>query len=443
MISNGSQRAWQRFSRECLDIVGYEGLAGEQDLAGYSIAGKKPQAVLVPGSISQVSQILALAHDCRTAVVPAGSGTRLNLGGEPRRDYAALSLRRLGRVIDYQPANMTLEVEAGITLEEIQKITGEKGQWLPLDPPLSKTTTAGGLIAANLSGPMRHSQGTPRDLLIGIKVVQADGTIIKGGGRVVKNVAGYDLPRLYCGSFGTLGVIVEACFKVRPKPEKEEIVCLSFTSLTAAMEFFFRLWNSELEPLFVELSNFSPFAPETAPGFYFLTLSFGGIDEELEYQLDWLRRQLSSNVRELKQFSSEERGRIKQTFCDFPVSGSAPARFKTSLLPSKIEAFVKEIESQALKSNLTVLCQAHVASGIVYGRLAEAAMADSASGYIARLRSFAQSLGGNLVIEELDRGIRNKLDVSKGPPASFRLTRAIKENLDPRDILGADSSWEV
>ncbi|MGH7835759.1 MAG: FAD-binding oxidoreductase [Candidatus Binatia bacterium] len=443
MTSNGTQAAWQRFSRECHGILGYEGLGGEQDLAGYSINGEKPQAVLFPGSISQVSQILALAQDCRTPVVPAGSGTRLNPGGEPRCDYAALSLRRLSRVIDYQPANMTLEVEAGITLEEIQKITGEKAQWLPLDPPLSKTTTAGGLIAANRSGPMRHSQGTPRDLLIGIKVVQADGTIIKGGGRVVKNVAGYDLPRLYCGSFGTLGVIVEACFKVRPKPEKEEIVCLSFTSLTAAMEFFFRLWNSELEPLFVELSNFSPFAPETAPGFYVLTLGFGGIGEEIEYQLDWLRRQLSSDFRELEQVSSEERGRIKQTLCDFPVSGSALARFKTSLLPSKIEAFLREIESGALKSNLTVLCQSHVASGIVHARVGKMAMIDSACEYIVRLRSCAESLGGSLVIQERDPSIRNKANVSKEPQPSFRLARTIKKKLDPRGILGADSSWEV
>jgi glycolate oxidase FAD binding subunit len=422
--------------------VGYEGLGGEQDLAGYSIAGKKPQAVLFPGSISQVSQILALAHDCRTPVIPAGSGTRLNLGGKPGRDYAALSIRRLSRIIDYQPANMTLEVEAGITLDEIQKITGEKGQWLPLDPPLSKMTTAGGLIAANLSGPMRHSQGTPRDLLIGIKVVQADGTIIKGGGKVVKNVAGYDTPRLYCGSFGTLGVIVEACFKVRPRSEKEEIACLSSSSLEAAMEFFFRVWNSELEPLFMELSNFSPFARETEPGLYFLTLGFGGIDEEIEYQMDWLRRQLSSDLRKMKQVSSEERDDIKQTLCDFPVSGSALARLKTSLLPSKIESFVKEIESRALQSNLTVLYQAHLASGIVYARVASGTP-DSVSEYLSGLRPFAESLGGHLVIEELDHRIRNKPDLSKERPSTFRLAKAIKENLDPRGILGADPLWEV
>jgi glycolate oxidase FAD binding subunit len=296
-------------------------------------------------------------------------------------------------------------------------------------------TTAGGLIAANLSGPMRHSQGTPRDLLIGIKAVQADGTIVKGGGKVVKNVAGYDLPRLYCGSFGTLGVIVEACFKVRPKPEKEEIVCLSFSSLASAVEFFFRLWNSELEPLFVELSNFSPFAPETAPGSCVLTLGFGGINEEIEYQLDWLRRQLSSDLRELKQVSSEERDGVKQTLCDFPVSGTSLARFKTSLLPSKIEAFVKEIESQAAQSRLTVLFQAHVGSGIVYARVANGTPG-SASEYLSRLQRLADSLGGCLIIEEIHPDV-GSVDTTAGTAPGLRLMQAIKKNLDPHGILGA------
>src|SRR5713101_4660140 len=162
----------------------------------FAIDGREPQEVIFAESVAHVSEIVRVANEGRLAVAPVGRGAFLHLGGIPRRYDLALSLQRLDRIVDYQPPDMTVTVEAGMTLAQLQGLLGEHGQWLPIDPPLPEQATIGGIVATNLSGPARLSQGTIRDFLIGLRVVQADGTVIKGGGRVVKNVAGYDLPKL-------------------------------------------------------------------------------------------------------------------------------------------------------------------------------------------------------------------------------------------------------
>src|SRR5262245_48381521 len=194
-------------------------MSGSENGARFVIDGREPQEVSFPESIEQAAGMIYTATEHRRAVSPVGTGAFLHLGGLPRRYDLALCLQRMSRIVDYQPTDMTVSVEAGMSLARLQQILGEQNQWLPLDPPWPERVTVGGLIAMNLSGPSRLSQGTVRDFLIGIKVIRADGTVIKGGGRVVKNVAGYDLTKLYCGSFGTLGVIAEATFKVRPRSE--------------------------------------------------------------------------------------------------------------------------------------------------------------------------------------------------------------------------------
>src|SRR5204863_6149770 len=143
--------------------------------------------------------------------------------------------------------------EAGRTLDALQAALRARGQWLSLDPPDAARATVGGLIAADASGPRRHLYGTVRDLLIGVTVVTAEGSVVHGGGKVVKNVAGYDLPKLFVGSYGTLGVIVEATFKLRPRPDDERLVCVSFDRLKDASAAVRALMASDLIPNAVEL----------------------------------------------------------------------------------------------------------------------------------------------------------------------------------------------
>jgi glycolate oxidase FAD binding subunit len=176
---------------------------------------------VVPGDARALADVLASASALGQKIAPIGGGTALGLGNPPEQIDIALSTERLSGIIDYEPTDLVLSVGAGARFGDVQAVLGEHGQRLPLDPPGGSETTIGGLIATALFGPLRHSAGTLRDLLIGIEVAHPSGTVTKAGGMVVKNVSGYDMPRLYYGSLGTLGVVTSANFKVLPRPRME------------------------------------------------------------------------------------------------------------------------------------------------------------------------------------------------------------------------------
>jgi glycolate oxidase FAD binding subunit len=189
-----------------------------------SIDGIVASEVVVPSDAEETADVLADAAAVGRAVSPVGSGTALNLGNPPERVDSVLSTERLAGVIDYEPTDLVISVGAGARFGDIQAVLAEHGQRLPLDPPGGTDATIGGLIATGRWGPLRYSAGTLRDLLIGIAVAHPSGTVSKAGGMVVKNVSGYDMPRLYLGSLGTLGVVVSANFKVLPRPRAEASV---------------------------------------------------------------------------------------------------------------------------------------------------------------------------------------------------------------------------
>ncbi len=193
----------------------------------YAVDGLSPALVAMPSTQQDVASVLAAADAAGAGVLPRGGGTQTGLGMPPRRYDLALDLRRLDRVVEYEPADLTMTVEAGLRLSELQRLLGEHGQWLPLDPPLPDEATIGGVLATNASGPSRLRYGSPRDLVIGMTVALASGELVKSGGRVVKNVAGYDLSKLHIGALGTLGVIVQAAFKTAPLPPRDTIVAVS------------------------------------------------------------------------------------------------------------------------------------------------------------------------------------------------------------------------
>ena len=201
----------------------------------YVVDGILPMAVVVPEDRRQVAEVMRWSAENGVTVFPRGGGTKLSLGNPPESMGLALDLSRLNRVIDYQPGDMTVTVEAGITLDALQRELAAARQFVPLESPLPGRTTVGGALSTASVGVMAHAYGPPRDWLIGIGVVGADGTETKAGGRVVKNVTGYDLNKLYTGSLGTLGIIVEASFKVSPRQPEECMVAAPFRSMEDAI----------------------------------------------------------------------------------------------------------------------------------------------------------------------------------------------------------------
>ena len=200
----------------------------ESKVGVVSIDGIAASQVVAPGDPQEVAEALAAIAALGQAVAPVGGGTALNMGNPPVRVDCILSTEHLAGIIDYEPTDLVLSVGAGARFGDVQAVLAEHGQRLPLDPPGAADATIGGLIATGRSGPLRYSAGTLRDLLIGISVAHPSGTVSKAGGMVVKNVSGYDMPRLYLGSLGTLGVVVSANFKVLPRPRAEATVIIVY-----------------------------------------------------------------------------------------------------------------------------------------------------------------------------------------------------------------------
>jgi glycolate dehydrogenase FAD-binding subunit len=260
---------------------------GVQDLEDGGLVGPAPPGTAVdgvpvervarPGSVSEAGQVLAAAAADGLAVAFVGGASKLGLGNPPERVDLVVSTERLGQVLEHAAGDLVVRVQGGTRLADLQAALAPAGQWLALDPP-EPGATVGGVVAANASGPRRLRYGTVRDLIIGITVVLADGTVAKAGGKVVKNVAGYDLAKLFCGSLGTLGMVAEATFRLHPRPAAAAVVTLEVDTPERVGAAVAPLLRSILEPSAVELA----WPDRQLPGR--LTVLFEGIQPGVEAQ---------------------------------------------------------------------------------------------------------------------------------------------------------------
>lgn len=418
------------------------------DTRDYSIDGKRPASVVHPGTADEVAGLLREATDHGRAVCPVGRGAFLHIGDVPVRYEQALCTRGLDRVIDYQPTDMTVRVQAGLSIATLQAALGESGQWLPLDPPLPERATVGGMIAANLTGPCRFSQGTVRDFLIGIRVARADGTLIKGGGQVVKNVAGYDVPKLYCGSLGTLGVIVEATFQVRPRPHSQALLAVECASAEQAGAVALRLAGSDVQPFLVELANFGPPADDTLPtpdrGPYHVFIGLAGLEEEVTDQ----RRRIPALLHDAKaadtgtpdvtELDADRAATLARALRDFPVSGDAALRCKVSLPPAQVAGFCSDLEAEAQRHGLAARLLARAGNGIVYCAFTPIVSPGSDEELLALVqwtRAWTAQHSGFAVVEDIVPELKARVDVWGDIGAAFPLMQRLKTSLDPHGLL--------
>jgi glycolate oxidase FAD binding subunit len=239
-------RIAQRFGAE--NVV-----ASATELAGYEVDGMRPGAAVFAKSAQEISDLLKFAAAGKLSVIPCGSRTKLGIGMPPARYDIALNLSRMNRVLAFEPRDLTLGVEPGVLFSKLAfTLAGEK-QFLPLNPPFFQRATVGGILAADSASPLRHYYGGPRDFALGLEFVTADGAIAKSGGRVVKNVSGYDLHKLLIGSLGTLAVITRANFKTFPMSPEQVAFVVAFEGAASALEFCRALGRSPLDALQVDV----------------------------------------------------------------------------------------------------------------------------------------------------------------------------------------------
>src|SRR2546430_602766 len=235
-------------------IVGNENVHAAT--AADAVAGVQPKLVIEPGAERELAEILRLSNEAGLAVIPRGNGTKLGWGNPPTRADLILSTTRLNEIIEHAWADLTVTVEAGCTIQRLQETLAQHGQRLALDPLWPEKATIGGVLAANDSGALRLRFGALRDLIIGATIALADGTLASSGGKGVKNVAGYDLPKLVTGALGTLGIITRAVFRLHPLPRNTRSFSVATASAEEAQRFVLAVQDSKLAHTFLQ-SHFS------------------------------------------------------------------------------------------------------------------------------------------------------------------------------------------
>src|SRR6266581_3000974 len=225
-----------------------------------AVSGLQPHLLLEPATEQQLAEVLRFANESKLAVIPRGGGTKLSWGNPPSHAHLILSTARLNRVLEHAWADLTVIVEAGCTLQTLQETLAQHGQRLALDPLWPERATVGGILSTNDSGALRLRFGALRDLIIGVTIALPDGTLASSGGKVVKNVAGYDLPKLVTGALGTLGVITRAVFRLHPLPLNSRSFSVSTVNAEETQKLVLAVQDSKLAHAFLQ-SHFSDDTP--------------------------------------------------------------------------------------------------------------------------------------------------------------------------------------
>ena len=387
------------------------------DVSTLAIDGLPPRSVVAPGSPEELAALLKSADQAGNAVAAVGGGTQLDLGMPPSRLDVLIETTSLNQVVEYEPADLTVTVEAGSRIAELQRILGEQGQFLALDPPVEEGATIGGLIATNASGPLRYSYGTARDLVIGTRVANPDGTLTRAGGRVVKNVAGYDLNKLYIGSLGTLAIVVELSFKVAPIPPATATIIGQFEDASSIRSTVGAVVRSPLSPLAIDLIGDNQ-----------LVFRIGGYQSAVERQARDLSEQVVQNGGNIIDTTPETwdeiaRHRLQARRRDVVVKAATPI----SLSVSAVEILRRHLADYA------PTLWAHAGSGVAYAAcdsVSDASVLESARRDIAALGA-----NSSLVIERAPTMLKRSIDVWGDPGASLGLMRTLKNKLDPNHTL--------
>lgn len=419
------------------NIPGIQVTNDPETLRNYAVDGLVPRLIVTPGTAEEVARAIALMSEHDLTVLTRGNGSLMHLGSIPEPFDVLLETCKLTRLLEHEAPDLTCQIEAGMTLANLQAQLATKGQWLPLDPPDPLRATIGGLLATNSSGPKRLRYGTARDLVIGLQVVQANGQIAHSGGRVVKNVAGYDLNKLYIGSLGTLGVIVEANFKLQPLPASERTLLLTFASCQDAMRAVIAIQNSLLTPSAMELidsgaaSDMSNlFGLNLPTNGYTLALNFEGNLATIERELDEARLLARTHGALL---GDDLEGTEQDKFWDAirkHLSGSVTC--KAAILVSSMADYLHKLEETCQCYELESAVIAHAGNGILYIELRPGDAISRLTEAIAHLRQLAQEARGSLVVERSPVDLKRLVEVWGKPGANFRLMQRLKEEFDPK-----------
>jgi FAD/FMN-containing dehydrogenase len=448
-----------------------------ETLSAHAVDDLTPEAVAFPESLAQVSQVVKMAQKEKWAVLPWGSGSKIGVGNPPSRLHLVISTNRLNKIIDMDTANLTVTAQAGVKFRDLQtSLAGKEnrcylpyespntvsdepvcadrehmGCFIPMMPPFSHSATLGGIIAANSSGPVRLLYGLPRDMVLGVRYVAADGKIVGLGGKTVKNVSGYDMCKLMIGSRGSLGILGEMTLRLLPVPERFGTCLLSFSSLDEASRFVDQIFETRLLPSAVELLNgrangllLEEGALEMDGDGYAVAVGLEGFGEAVERMGAEFEEMASASGAQNDVYLPDEPHRI---FWDAysnlvpKLSAQYPGMvsMKLNYPISRYLDVIQWVESLSGEQELAHALQAHTGNGVTMVHFllepGDEKSADRVVSVAEKLLEKCQSMSGNLVVEKASARIKERLPVWGAPPQDLVIMKRIKAQMDPSGLF--------
>ena len=448
--------------------------------SGDAICGVVPELCIEPADEAELSRVLQYANQSELLVAPRGGGTKLEWGTPPTQVDLAISTARLNRILEYAPGDMTVTAGAGVSIAQLQSVLASQRQRLALDPLWPERATVGGVIAANDSGALRLRYGGIRDLIIGITVVLADGTIATSGGKVVKNVAGYDLPKLMAGSLGTLGVIARAVFRLHPLPESSQTLTWTFPDCKRANDFMLAIADSLVVPSGLQMRIES----EQKDGLRTGCGEDGKIDDRLvedrltrvDLKIDGIAAPIEAQMRTASKLAGDANAATPETdpwqareqLWPSARAGDQLCIFKLSALPTQLASLAEFVRAELAPAKLggkldpnldpnpggnTIWKLLMHSTGLCWLRLNWADIARAvpsvpvigvlglrSADFLVRVRAFLAPTGGSAVLLHASAALRNQLSANKvdvwgDAGNALPLMVRVKQQFDPRGIL--------
>ncbi|HLN78512.1 MAG TPA: FAD-binding oxidoreductase [Nocardioidaceae bacterium] len=378
------------------------------------VDGVQPALVARPASTEEVAEVMRAAAAHELAVVPRGRGTKMSWGRAPSRADLVVDVGGMDRVLDHAAGDLVVATQAGARLSDVQDVVGSARQRLAVDE-MVPGASIGGTMAAATSGPGRVATGTMRDLLIGVTVVRADGVVAKAGGRVVKNVAGYDLGKLMIGSFGTLGVVTEALFRLHPVPAARRFISVPVTGPAQAHELTQAVVHSQVVPGAVELS--------WADGGGTLTVLLEGVPEGVAGR--------AAAALELLGASAGESETTPEGWAGYPWPLDARGDDRhVALKLSFALSGLSDVLTAVQESGVPMALRGSTGAGVVYAAIPETTDVTAVAAAVERLRSVCSGHGGSLVVLDAPTAVKQGVD-TWGPVPALGLMRRVKDQFDP------------
>lgn len=388
-------------------------------IASHRIDGVTPQLVTMPATAEQVGAVLSACSEARATVIPWGGGTAMALGNPSRRTDVVMKLEKLNRVIEHDSANLTVTAQCGMTLNALQATLATQKQFVPVDAPFPARATLGGIVAANLNGPRRGFYGSVRDLVIGMKVVLASGESIKAGGKVVKNVAGYDMCKLFVGSLGTLGIITEVTLKVAPTAESAATY-IGHGTAAQAQRFIADLSLSQLLPAAIFLLR------EKAEKDWRVAVWCEGFTESVERHLREFRGIAGRIGMTAEVARNEHHIELWERLGDVPLKPDRVV-YRITLPRAAIFDYLERVPGW---NSSEIICDTSM--GTIW---LEFPANKTALARLSEAESLARERSGHVVVFSAPAALKTGINIWGPAPPTLSLMREIKRQFDPNELL--------